>query len=106
VFDAPRTGTSLKGCDLDSIVNATLVGMKHDDPIAFDVDRVAPITFVGEVATKAEYTPLLRAAKEKGCTVQIGTDTGFEMTPAYLKFLGYGTATPDALHGVSQIEYS
>jgi shikimate dehydrogenase len=88
------------------IVNATPVGMKDDDPMPFDINRVAPTTFVGEVVMKAEYTPLLRAAKDKGCAVQVGTDMLFEMIPAYLEFFGYGTATPDELRAVSQIKYS
>ena len=43
---------------------------------------------------KEEFTPLLRAAMEKGCTVQVGTDMLFEMIPAYLEFFGFGTSTP------------
>ena len=39
---------------------------------------------------KEEFTPLLRAAKAKGCQVQIGTDMLYEMIPAYLEFFGYG----------------
>jgi shikimate dehydrogenase len=90
----------------DLIVNATPLGMKDDDPLPFDIDRIAPTTFVGEVVMKAEYTPLLRAAKDKGCSVQVGTDMLFEMIPAYLEFFGFGTATPDELCAVSQIKYS
>lgn len=90
----------------DLIVNATPLGMKDDDPLPFDIDRIAPTTFVGEVVMKAEYTPLLRAAKDKGCSVQVGTDMLFEMIPAYLEFFGFGTATPDELRAVSQIKYS
>jgi len=90
----------------DLIVNATPIGMKDDDPLPFDVDRIAPTTFVGEVVMKSEFTPLLRAAQEKGCTVQVGSDMLFEMIPAYLEFFGYGTATPDELRAVSQIKYS
>jgi shikimate dehydrogenase len=90
----------------DLIVNATPIGMKDDDPLPFDVERIAPTTFVGEVVMKAEYTPLLRAAKDKGCAVQVGTDMLFEMIPAYLEFFGFGTATPDELRAVSQLQYS
>ncbi len=39
---------------------------------------------------KEEYTPLLLAARDKGCTVQVGTDMLFEMIPAYLEFFGFG----------------
>ncbi|EEG09918.1 shikimate dehydrogenase family protein [Pseudogulbenkiania ferrooxidans] len=89
----------------DVVVNATPVGMNDDDPLPFDVARIAPSTFVGEVVMKSEYTPLLRAALEKGCQVQVGTDMLFEMIPAYLEFFGFGTATPDELRAVSQIKY-
>lgn len=90
----------------DVIVNATPLGMKDTDPLPFDIERIAPSTFVGEVVMKSEYTPLLRAAKDKGCAVQVGTDMLFEMIPAYLEFFGYGTATPDELRAVSQIKYA
>ena len=89
----------------DIVVNATPLGMKDGDALPFDIDRIDPQTFVGEVVMKAEYTPLLRAAKAKGCAVQVGTDMLFEMIPAYLEFFGFGTATSDELRAVSQIEY-
>jgi shikimate dehydrogenase len=89
----------------DVVVNATPLGMKDDDPLPFSIDRISPDAFVGEVVMKSEYTPLLRAAKAKGCAVQVGTDMLFEMIPAYLEFFGFGTATPDQLRAVSQIKY-
>jgi shikimate dehydrogenase len=79
--------------------------MNEDDPMPFDVDRIEPTAFVGEVVMKSEYTPLLRAARAKGCKVQVGTAMLFEMIPAYLEFFGYGTATPDELRAVAQIRY-
>jgi shikimate dehydrogenase len=90
----------------DLIVNATPMGMKDDDPLPFDIDRIDPKTFVGEVVMKSEYTPLLKAAKDKGCAVQVGTDMLYEMIPAYLEFFGFGTATAEDLRGVSQIKHS
>jgi shikimate dehydrogenase len=87
------------------VVNATPLGMKPSDPLPIDVSRIAPTTFVGEVVLTEEYTPLLRAAKERGCTVQVGTDMLFEMIPAYLEFFGFGTSTPDELRKVATIEY-
>ncbi|MBI3143673.1 MAG: ThiF family adenylyltransferase, partial [Pseudogulbenkiania sp.] len=89
----------------DVIVNATPMGMNPDDPLPFDVSRIAPGTFVGEVVMKSEYTPLLRAAMDKGCQVQVGTDMLFEMIPAYLEFFGFGTTTPEELRAVAQIKY-
>jgi shikimate dehydrogenase len=89
----------------DIVVNATPLGMKPGDSMPVDIDRVAPTTFVGEVVMKEEYTPLLRAAMDKGCTVQVGTDMLFEMIPAYLEFFGFGTSTPEELRTVATIEY-
>ncbi|MEJ8827401.1 shikimate dehydrogenase [Variovorax humicola] len=89
----------------DVVVNATPLGMKEGDPLPFDIDRIAPTTFVGEVVMKSEYTPLLQAAKDKGCAIQVGTDMLFEMIPAYLEFFGYGTSTPDELRATAQIQY-
>ena len=91
------------GCHL--VVNATPLGMNETDPLPFDVSRIDPQAWVGEVVMKSEYTPLLRAALERGCQVQIGTDMLFEMIPAYLEFFGFGTATADDLRNVAQITY-
>jgi len=89
----------------DVVVNATPLGMKEGDPMPFDIDRIAPTTFVGEVVMKSEYTPLLKAAKDKGCAIQVGTDMLFEMIPAYLEFFGFGTSTADELRAVAKIQY-
>ncbi len=88
----------------DLVINATPLGLPGD-PLPMDITRLSPDTFVGEVVMKAEMTPLLQAAKERGCRFQIGTDMLFEMIPAYLEFFGYGTATADELRSVAQISY-
>jgi shikimate dehydrogenase len=88
----------------DIVVNATPLGMKDDDPLPMDVERIAPTTFVGEVVMKQELTPFLQAAIAKGCPVQVGKDMLFEQIPAYLEFFGFGTATPDELRSVSQVK--
>lgn len=87
----------------DIVVNATPLGMNDGDPLPMDVDRIAPSTFVGEVVMKQTITPFLKAAQEKGCPIQVGSDMLYEMIPAYLEFFGFGTATPDELRAVSQI---
>jgi shikimate dehydrogenase len=89
----------------DVVVNATPLGMKPDDPLPMDVTRIAPSTFVGEVVMKAEITPFLAAAHERGCDYQVGTDMLFEQIPAYLEFFGFGTTTPEELRSVAQISY-
>ena len=87
----------------DLVVNATPLGMKDDDPLPIDVDRIAPGTFVADVVMKQTITPFLQAAIDKGCRIQIGKDMLFEQIPAYLEFFGFGTTTPDELRAVSQI---
>ena len=99
-----RTG-STDPAGFDIIVNATPLGMKDSDPLPFDVARIAPSSFVGEVVMKTEVTPLLRAAMDKGCQVQVGTDMLFEQIPAYLEFFGFGSTTAEALRAVARLQY-
>jgi shikimate dehydrogenase len=104
----PKIETGLRNNDpsgYDLVVNATPLGMKAGDPYPIDVTRLAAGTFVGEVVMKQEITPLLQAAREKGCRYQIGTDMLFEQIPAYLEFFGFGTTTPDELRAVSKVSY-
>ena len=101
---AVRTGSNdPEGYDV--VVNATPLGMKPGDPLPVDVTKIAPNTFVGEVVMKEEYTPFLRAAMEKGCPIQVGTDMLFEQIPAYLEFFGFKSTTPEQLRELSQIKY-
>ena len=101
---AVRTGSNdPEGYDV--VVNATPLGMKPGDPLPVDVTKIAPNTFVGEVVMKEEHTPFLRAAMEKGCPIQVGTDMLFEQIPAYLEFFGFKSTTPEQLRELSQIKY-
>ncbi|HVZ08406.1 shikimate dehydrogenase family protein [Rhodopila sp.] len=105
-YPSLRVGTgSADPAGWDIVVNATPLGMRADDPLPLNPDRIGPGTFVGEVVMKEEFTPLLRAARAKGCRVQVGTDMLFEMIPAYLEFFGFGSATPDQLRAVARITY-
>ncbi len=88
----------------DLVVNATPLGLPGD-PLPIDVTHLAPSTFVGEVVMKQEMTPLLQAARERGCRFQVGSDMLYEMIPAYLEFFGYGTTTADELRSVAQFRY-
>jgi shikimate dehydrogenase len=88
----------------DLVVNATPLGMTEGDPLPVDVDRIAPTTFVGEVVMTHEITPFLRAARDRGCPIQVGKDMLYEQIPAYLEFFGFGSATADELRAVSQIK--
>jgi len=58
--------------DVDILVNATPRGMAADDPLPVDVSRLPATTFVGDVITVPEMTPLLQAARARGCLTQTG----------------------------------
>jgi shikimate dehydrogenase len=89
----------------DLVVNATPLGMNAGDPLPIDAERLDARTFVGEVVMKTEMTPLLTAARARGCRVQVGTDMLFEMIPAYLEFFGFPTTTAETLRSVARLEY-
>jgi len=104
----PKLVVNMGSADLggyDIVVNATPLGMKKDDPLPLDVERISPRTFVGEVVMKEEITPFLAAVRAKGCEYQVGTDMLFEQIPAYLEFFGFGTTTSDELRNLAQIHY-
>jgi shikimate dehydrogenase len=97
-----RTGSN-DPAGYDVVVNATPLGMNDGDSLPLDVTRIEPGTFVGEVVMKEEITPFLRAAQQKGCQIQVGTDMLFEQIPAYLEFFGFGTTTAEDLRAVAKI---
>lgn len=58
--------------DHDLLVNGTSLGMRPDDDLPFDLSLIHPGQFVAEVIMEPDLTPLLLAAKERGCRVQRG----------------------------------
>ncbi len=104
----PRLEVSIRSSDpagYDLVVNATPLGMKANDPLPFDLTRLAAKAFVGEVVMREEISPLLQAARDRGCPYVVGTDMLFEMIPAYLEFFGFGTTTPEELRAVAKVAY-
>ncbi len=87
------------------VVNATPLGMAADDPLPFDPARLDAHALVGDVVLRAQPTPLLAQAAQRGCRCLIGTDMLFEQIPAYLEFFGYGTAAPEELRAAARIAY-
>jgi shikimate dehydrogenase len=104
----PRLIVSVVGNDpdgFDLVVNATPLGMQVGDPLPVDVERLQRGTFVGDVVMRTAMTPFLRAAQERACKVQVGTDMLFEMIPAYLEFFGLPAATPERLRALARLEH-
>ncbi|MFC3607223.1 shikimate dehydrogenase family protein [Stutzerimonas tarimensis] len=83
---------TLAGFDL--VVNASPVGMGDSEELPLppaQLDTLSPATLVADVVTRPEITPLLAAARRRGCRIQ----TGAEMAIAQLGNLGaYLGVTP------------
>jgi shikimate dehydrogenase len=62
----------------DVVVNATPAGMRSEDPLPVRVERLEPGCWVADAITAPEVTPLLQAARARGC----GTRTGLDMFAA------------------------
>ncbi len=62
----------------DITLNATPMGMKANDALPIQADRLSANTFVGCVVTQPAVPPLIEAARAKGC----GTMTGAGMFEA------------------------
>jgi shikimate dehydrogenase len=56
------------------VVNATPAGMQPSDPLPVDAARLEPTAFVADLITRPVMTPLLDAARRRGCTVVTGED--------------------------------
>lgn len=57
----------------DLVVNTTSLGMHAGDPAPIDTDRLQPGTDVAEIIMTPPVTPLVAAARGRGCRVSLGT---------------------------------
>ncbi len=68
------TAGSSDPAGFDLIVNATPVGMAPDDPSPVDAARLERGACVADLITRPVVTPLLEAARRRGCLIVTGTD--------------------------------
>jgi shikimate dehydrogenase len=73
------------GCDI--VVNATPAGMTADDPLPVDAAGLEPSAFVADLITRPPITALLKAARDRGCTVLTGEDMFAEQAGTMADFL-------------------
>lgn len=57
---------------MDLIINATPMGLKPDDPLPLDTDALTADMTVVDIIMEPSETPLLKAAKQRGCRIQPG----------------------------------
>ena len=54
--------------------NATPAGMNPQDPLPLEADKLSPSAYVGCVITSPAVSPLIAAARARGCTTGVGAD--------------------------------
>lgn len=79
-FPRKVTAGNAGAASFDIIVNASPCGMAGDDPLPMDITGLSAASFVADVMTSPEITPLVAAARERGC----GTVVGIEMLAAQI----------------------
>ncbi|MFJ4443284.1 shikimate dehydrogenase family protein [Pseudomonas sp. NPDC089422] len=72
----------------DLVINASPLGLKHDDPLPIPVGSLQPGTQVCDILMKNQPTPLLQASIKQGLQVQPGFDMLILQTPLFFEFFG------------------
>jgi shikimate dehydrogenase len=71
------------------VINATPLGMKADDPMPVDANRLEPGTIVVDIVNSPDPTALCRAARARGCRTQSGRPMHEGQAVHALRFLGF-----------------
>ncbi len=83
----------------DLVINASPAGMQAGDPLPLDCARLHPDAIVADVVVNPGLTPLLAAARERGCFVQPGSVMSDHQVPEMATFFGFpaGDWSPQAI---------
>ena len=71
----------------DVVVNATPMGMQEADPYPLQIEKLTRGMFVGCVITAPAVTPLIAAARARGCGTSTGTDMFGQVRGLMVDFL-------------------
>jgi shikimate dehydrogenase len=71
------------------VINATPLGMKGDDPLPVDANRLDPGSMVVDIVNSPDPTRLCRAARARGCRTQSGGPMHEGQAVYALRFLGF-----------------
>ena len=78
----------------DIVVDATPLGMKPGDPLAFDASLLVPSQVVADVIPNPEVTPLVAAARAIGCATTTGRDMFLGQARLAGAYLGVDCSNP------------
>ena len=83
----PVHGGSPEAGGFDLVINATPAGMAQADPLPLNTDSLQPAMTVACVITAPAVTPLIAAARAKGCNTVTGTQMFGQVRDLMLEFL-------------------
>jgi shikimate dehydrogenase len=86
---AATVAASADPAGFDLIVNCTSQGLKPDDPMPFDPQRVDAGAAVVDIIMSKQPTPLLRECRARGLKAEAGFEMLVQQIPEYLRFFGY-----------------
>lgn len=99
---ARRVATAFPACEVragapdldahDTLVNATPIGMKPDDPLPVRLDGLRPEMLVVDIIMKPEVTRLLETARRHGCRALGGRVMLEGQAGEVLRFFGFEAA--------------
>ena len=101
---ATSTRVTPAGADpagFDLVVNATPLGLKPDDPLPFDVERLDAGATVVDILMKP--TPLLPACRARGIDAHPGFEMLVQQVPDYLEFFGLHDAARAVRADLSEV---
>jgi shikimate dehydrogenase len=87
--DAAVIADSNDPAGYDLVVNCTSQGLKPDDPLPFDPQRLDAGASVVDIIMTREPTPLLRACRARGLRAEPGFEMLVQQVPEYLRFFGF-----------------
>ncbi|MCL4765915.1 MAG: shikimate dehydrogenase [Hyphomicrobiaceae bacterium] len=92
-------GGAPEGCDI--AINATLLGLRADDPLPFSVDALPPHAVVADVVMEPIMTPLLKTARRRGLNILTGDAMLRFQLGLWVEFIAGGPAAPALSNGAA-----
>lgn len=85
----------------DIAINATLLGLRTDDPLPFSVDALPPHAMVADVVMEPIMTPLLKAARRRGLNILTGDAMLRFQLGLWVEFIEGGPTAPALSNGAA-----
>jgi len=89
VGDAVRVADSSDPAGYDLVVNCTSQGLKPDDALPFEPQRLDAGAAVVDILMTREPTALLKACRARGIHAEAGYEMLVQQVPEYLRFFGF-----------------